>query len=288
MKMKKLVSVVLATTMMMGVVGCSSSTSDSADKLEQIKEAGKIVLGTSPDFPPSEFYILDENGEKQIVGSDISLAQAIADEIGVELEIKATDFNGVLANVQSGAVDMAISGFAQTEERKKVMQFSDGYQRDDSEDYQGILTTKEIAEKYKTLDEFKDANLTIAAQAGSIQYEMALKLTDESNIKQYGTIDAAALALDAGDIDAVIISSNSGEPMLDTFTDMTILPKDGFDLDPDAMYSTNVIGFPLGDEYQSLIDLCNEVIAEARENGDLENWVTEAKELSAQAIEVEE
>lgn len=288
MKMKKLVSVVLATTMMMGVVGCSSSTSDSADKLEQIKEAGKIVLGTSPDFPPSEFYILDENGEKQIVGSDISLAQAIADEIGVELEIKATDFNGVLANVQSGTVDMAISGFAQTEERKKVMQFSDGYQRDDSEDYQGILTTKEIAEKYKTLDEFKDANLTIAAQAGSIQYEMALKLTDESNIKQYGTIDAAALALDAGDIDAVIISSNSGEPMLDTFTDMTILPKDGFDLDPDAMYSTNVIGFPLGDEYQSLIDLCNEVIAEARENGDLENWVTEAKELSAQAIEVEE
>lgn len=288
MKMKKLVSVVLATTMMIGVAGCSSSTSDSADKLEQIKEAGKIVLGTSPDFPPSEFYILDENGEKQIVGSDISLAQAIADEIGVELEIKATDFNGVLANVQSGAVDMAISGFAQTEERKKVMQFSDGYQRDDSEDYQGILTTKEIAEKYKTLDEFKDANLTIAAQAGSIQYEMALKLTDESNIKQYGTIDAAALALDAGDIDAVIISSNSGEPMLDTFTDMTILPKDGFDLDPDAMYSTNVIGFPLGDEYQSLIDLCNEVIAEARENGDLENWVTEAKELSAQAIEVEE
>lgn len=288
MKMKKIVSVVLATTMMMGVVGCSSSTSDSADKLEQIKEAGKIVLGTSPDFPPSEFYILDENGEKQIVGSDISLAQAIADEIGVELEIKATDFNGVLANVQSGTVDMAISGFAQTEERKKVMQFSDGYQREDSEDYQGILTTKEIAEKYKTLDEFKDANLTIAAQAGSIQYEMALKLTDESNIKQYGTIDAAALALDAGDIDAVIISSNSGEPMLDTFTDMTILPKDGFDLDPDAMYSTNVIGFPLGDEYQSLIDLCNEVIAEARENGDLENWVTEAKELSAQAIEVEE
>lgn len=94
MKMKKLVSVVLATTMMIGVAGCSSTTSGSADKLEQIKEAGKIVLGTSPDFPPSEFYILDENGEKQIVGSDISLAQAIADEIGVELEIKATDFNG--------------------------------------------------------------------------------------------------------------------------------------------------------------------------------------------------
>ena len=273
MKMKKLVSVVLATTMMIGVAGCSSTTSGSADKLEQIKEAGKIVLGTSPDFPPNEFYILDENGEN---------------EIGVELEIKATDFNGVLANVQSGSVDMAISGFAQTEERKQVMQFSEGYQREDSEDYQGILTTKENAEKYKTLEEFKAANLTIAAQSGSIQYELAMKLTDEANIKQYGTTDASALALDAGDIDAVIVSSNSALPMLDTFTDLTLLPKDEFDLDPDAMYSTNVIGFPLGDEYQSLIDLCNDVIEKARENGDLEKWVTEAKELSAQAVEVEE
>ena len=281
MKIKKLVSVVLATTMMIGVAGCSSTTSGSADKLEQIKEAGKIVLGTSPDFPPNEFYILDENGEKQI-------AQAIADEIGVELEIKATDFNGVLANVQSGSVDMAISGFAQTEERKQVMQFSEGYQREDSEDYQGILTTKENAEKYKTLEEFKAANLTIAAQSGSIQYELAMKLTDEANIKQYGTTDASALALDAGDIDAVIVSSNSASPMLDTFTDLILLSKDGFDLDPEAMYSTNVIGFPLGDEYQSLIDLCNDVIEKARENGDLEKWVTEAKELSAQAVEVEE
>ena len=144
--MKKILSIALAAAMMAGMTGCSSGQAE-ADKLEQIKEAGKIVLGTSPDFPPNEFYILDENGEKQIVGSDIALGQAIADEIGVELEIKPTDFNGVLANVQSGTVDMAISGFAQTEERKQVMQFSDGYQRDDSDDYQGILTTKENAEK---------------------------------------------------------------------------------------------------------------------------------------------
>ena len=285
--MKKILSIALAAAMMAGMTGCSSGQAE-ADKLAQIKEAGKIVLGTSPDFPPNEFYILDENGEKQIVGSDIALGQAIADEIGVELEIKPTDFNGVLANVQSGTVDMAISGFAQTEERKQVMQFSDGYQRDDSDDYQGILTTKENAEKYKTLDEFKEANLTIAAQAGSIQYELAMKLTEEGNIKQYGTIDASALALDAGDIDAVIVSSNSALPMLETFTNLTVLPRDGFDLDPEQMYSTNVIGFPLGEEYESLIELCNEVIATARENGDLENWVTEAKALSAQAVDVEE
>lgn len=282
--MKKLLKLALAGAMAVSLVGCGSK-GETQDKLEQIKAAGKIVMGTSPDFPPSEFYMLDENGQKQIVGTDISLGQAIADEIGVKLEIKATDFNGVLANIQAGSVDMGISGFAQTDERAKVMQFSTGYQRETSDGYQGLLVTKATAEKYKTLEEFKAAKLTIAAQAGSIQYEMAMKLTDEKNIKQYGTTDASALALNSGDVDAVVVSTSSAEPMLTTFPDLTILPQDEFDLDAEGKYSTNVIGFPLGDEYKSLIEVANKVINEAKANGDLEKWANEAQEKSVNAID---
>ena len=90
-------------------------------------------------------------------------------------------------------------------------------------------------------------------------------------------MDALALALNAGDIDAVIVSTESAEPMLETFADLVILPQDGFDLDPEDMYSTNVIGFPLGEEYASLIDVCNQVIEEAREAGLLDKWVEDAK-----------
>lgn len=285
--MKKLSQIIIAGTLALSMVGCSNQdTSTSQDILSQIKEEGKITMATSPDFAPSEFYIAGEDGSKKIVGSDIALGQAIADEIGVELEIKATDFNGVLANIQTASVDMGISGFAQTEERKQVMQFSDGYSREDDEGYQGILTTKETAAKYATLDDFKAANLSLAAQSGSIQYEMALKLTDnEKNIKQYGTTDAAALALNAGDVDAMIVSTSSAEPMLDTFPNFVILPQDGFDLDPEKMYSTNVIGFPLGEEYQSLIDLCNDVIKEAKESGKIDEWIKTAKEQSKDQIE---
>lgn len=282
--MKKLLTTVLALVLMVSLVGCGSS-GDKKDKLEQIKEAGKIVLGTSPDFPPSEFYILDEKGNKQIVGSDIALGKAIAEEIGVELEIRATDFNGVLANLQSGQIDLGISGFAATEERKQAMQFSEGYQRESDDGYQGLLVKKSTADKYKTLDELKAANIKIGAQSASIQYEMAAKLTKEANIKQLGTMDALALALNAGDIDAVVVSTSSAEPMLETFTDFVILPQDGFDLDVEKMYSTNVIGFPLGDEYKSLVDLSNKVIKEARESGNLDKWVKEAKELQSKAIE---
>lgn len=253
-----------------------SGAKQGQDVLEKIKEQGYINMGTSPDFPPNEFYILNEKKEKEIVGSDIALGQAIADKIGVELKIVPTDFNSVLANIQAGQVDMGISGFAMTEERKKSMQFSEGYDRNTEDGYQGILTTKEIADKYKTLEEFKKAELLIGAQAASVQMEMALKLTKQANTKQLASMDALAFALNAGDIDAVVVSTESAKPMLTSFPEFVILPKETFDLDPESMYSTSVIGFPLGDEYQALIEVVNEVIKESRESGDLEKWVADA------------
>lgn len=284
--LKKVSALALAAVLTLGT-GLLAGCNQQEDVLEEIKKKGSLTMATSPDFPPFEFYVLDKDGKKQIVGSDIALGQAIADKIGVELDIKVSDFKGVLANVQGGQADMAISGFAKTEERMQAMQFSEGYQRSSSNGFQGLLTTKEKAatDAFKDLNSIKEAKLNIGAQAASIQYEMAGKLTDQANIKQLGTMEALALALNAGDLDAVVVSTDSAEPMLETFPDFVILPQDGFDLDPENMYSTNVIGFPLGEEYQSLIDLANEVIKEARKSGDLEKWNNEAKALIGQAVE---
>jgi ABC-type amino acid transport substrate-binding protein len=284
--LKKVSALALAAVLTLGT-GLLAGCNQQEDVLEEIKKKGSLTMATSPDFPPFEFYVLDKDGKKQIVGSDIALGQAIADKIGVELDIKVSDFKGVLANVQGGQADIAISGFAKTEERMQAMQFSEGYQRSSSNGFQGILTTKEKAatDAFKDLDSIKEAKLNIGAQAASIQHEMAGKLTDQAKIKQLGTMEALALALNAGDLDAVVVSTDSAEPMLETFPDFVILPQDGFDLDPENMYSTNVIGFPLGEEYQSLIDLANEVIKEARESGDLEKWNNEAKALIGQAVE---
>ena len=106
--MKKIISLILSSALIFTFVGCGEkSSSGEKDKLAEIKEKGSISMATSPDFAPNEFYIIDEKGNKQIIGSDISLAQAIADKIGVKLEIKATDFNGALLNVQSGEADMS-------------------------------------------------------------------------------------------------------------------------------------------------------------------------------------
>lgn len=289
MKTKNKLSVfsMLALLFSFVLVACGDKQagSSSGDKLEDIKAAGELTIGTSPDYPPLEFYVLDENGERQIAGSDITLAQAIADEIGVDLDIRATDFNGVIANIQSGSVDMGISGFTFTEQRAEVMNFSEGYLQESSLGYQGLMMQKEMAEKFDSLEDIEEADLTLGAQGGSIQFELAASLTNEANIKQYGTLDVGLAALNEGDIDGMVVSTSSAEPMLKTFPNLMILPQADFDLDPEQLYSTNVIAFPKGEEYQSLIELANKVIAENKENGNLEKWHTEAVNLSKDAIE---
>ncbi len=267
------------------LVACGGAKNSGQDAVERIQADGELMIGTSPDYPPMEFYVLDENRERQIVGSDIALAQAIADELGVALEITPTDFNGVMANVQSGSVDMGISGFTWTEARDEVMQFSEGYLQETTLGYQGVMMQEDLAQEFDSLEEIAEADLTIGAQVGSIQFELAQLFTEPTDVKQYGTLDVGLAALNEGDIDAMVVSTSSAAPMLDTFPNLTILPQEDFDLDPDKKYSTNAIAFPLGEEYESLIEVANQVIRESKENGDIEKWHEEALAISEKSNE---
>lgn len=273
------------------LVACGSAeetteaSSEGNDKLAEVVEKGELNVGIAPGFPPYEFYVLDENGDLQIAGSDTDLAQAIADELGVDLVYTATDFNGVIANIQSGTVDMGISGFTYTDKRAEVMQFSKGYLQEASGGYQGLMVHEDLVDAFTNLDEIKEAGLVLGAQGGSIQYELAQSLTDASNVKQYATLDVGLAALNEGDIEAMVVSTTSAEPMLITFPDLAILPQEAFDLDPERVYSTNVIAFPLGAEYESLIEVANEVIEENKANGNIAKWHEEATALSREAVE---
>lgn len=142
-----------------------------------------------------------------------------------------------------------------------------------------------FAGQYNSLEEIEEAGLVLGAQGGSIQHELAQGLTESENIKLYSTLDVGLAALNEGDIDGMIVQTSSAEPMLTTFPNLTILPKDSFDLDPERMYSTNVIAFPLGEEYASLIELVDEVIQENIDNGNIEKWQAENVELSHKAVE---
>lgn len=88
---------------------------------------GKLTIATSPDFAPYEFYAIGEDGTPTLAGFDMALAQYIADDLGLELEIVTVDFDGVLSELQTKSVDLGMAGLSPDPKRESIMAFSDLY-----------------------------------------------------------------------------------------------------------------------------------------------------------------
>ena len=122
--MKKLLLFITSIITVVTLTACSSSS--TKNKLQEVKEKNKIVLGVSPDYPPYEF-LTTENGNKKVVGADIYLAEQVSKKLGVQVEIQQMAFDSLIAALNANKVDMVISGVNPTEERKKAVDFSDVY-----------------------------------------------------------------------------------------------------------------------------------------------------------------
>ena len=266
-KMKKLFCAALAAAMLMATMsGCGSSQ----NRLEKILESGKLVLATSPDFAPLEFEDLS-SGEAQYVGSDIELAKYIAEKLGVELEISAMDFSAVQAAIPSGQADIAISGFARTEERAQNMELPTPFNITE-DGGQTVLVAKGQGANYTTAEDF--SGLQIGAQNGSLQYNLvSSQLPDDVEIVPVGSLNDGVLMLETGKIDALASDLSNAELLLES--------HDGIET-TDFMfeYSSegNVAAVKKGET--ELIEAVNEIIEEVNELGLYEQWKDEATELA--------
>ena len=122
--MKKLLLFITSIITVVTLTACSSSS--TKNKIQEVKDKNKIVLGVSPDYPPYEF-LTTENGNKKVVGADIYLAEQVAKKLGVQVEIQQMAFDSLIAALNANKIDMVISGVNPTEERKKAVDFSDVY-----------------------------------------------------------------------------------------------------------------------------------------------------------------
>ncbi len=266
-KMKKLFCAALAAAMLMATMsGCGSSQ----NRLEKIKESGKLVLATSPDFAPLEFEDLS-SGEAQYVGSDIELAKYIAEKLGVELEISAMDFSAVQAAIPSGQADIAISGFARTEERAQNMELSTPFNITE-DGGQTVLVAKGQGANYTAAEDF--SGLQIGAQNGSLQYNLvSSQLPEDVEIVPVGSLNDGVLMLETGKIDALASDLSNAELLLES--------HDGIET-TDFMfeYSSegNVAAVKKGET--ELIEAVNEIIEEVNELGLYDQWKDEATELA--------
>ena len=205
--LKKLTAVAAVATIAISMIGCgaantssSSSASGSASEsvLEKIKKDGKLVVGTSADYPPYEFHATVDGNDK-IVGFDMDIAQEVADDLGVELEIKDMDFDGLLVALQANKVDMVFAGMTPTEERKENADFSDIYYE---ATHRFILRSGEEA-SVKSFDDLKGKK--IGVQKGSIQEGIAKDNFDEADIKSLAKVTDLILDLKNNKVDAILV-----------------------------------------------------------------------------------
>lgn len=186
-----------------------SCADEAMSRYEVIKTEKKLVLGTSADYPPYEFHIRKE-GKDEIVGFDVEIARTIAKDMGADLVIRDMDFDGLLAALVSGSVDIVLAGMTPTKERRQNVDFSDIYYTAE----QGIIIKKSDATKYgASAATLKDS--LIGAQRGSIQVGIAKKeikgvSEDEmekahSQIKELPKLPDLIMELKSGNIDAVIV-----------------------------------------------------------------------------------
>lgn len=150
--MKKAIALLLVLVTLLSLTACAGKEDTASSALDQIKQKGELVVGTSADYPPYEFHT-EVDGKDTIVGFDMEIAQAIADKLGVSLKIVDMSFDNLLMSLANDEFDLVIAGLSADEERRKTTDFSDPY----LEAKNLILVRAEDADKYASLDDLKGA-----------------------------------------------------------------------------------------------------------------------------------
>lgn len=245
----------------------SACTNDNkyANKLEEIKAKGTIVLGTSADYPPYEFH-KEINGKDTIVGFDIEVAQQIANDLGVKLVIKDMKFEGLLAALTTGNVDFVIASMTPTPDREKNVDFSTIYYTA----VQGIIVRTNDVNKFTTIDSLQGQ--TIGVQKGTIQQELAEELFDINKIKGLGKISDLVLELKNNKIDALIVELPVANAYASKHTDLSLT-----NIQVGKVDGGSAVAVKKGNT--ELVDAINTTLERLRNEKLIDQYVTEANDL---------
>ncbi len=265
-KMTKLFCIVLVVALALTLGACGKK-SESMTVVE-----GKLTVATSPDFAPYEFYAIDADGNPQLAGFDIALAQYIADYLKLELEIIPMDFDGVLMELANGAVDLGVAGLSPDPARADAMDFSDIYY----EGGQSFVTVQDKADLFPTLADANKAEYSIGAQNGSIQMDLANENTPDADIIALTKVTDIIQELLAGSLDGAFIETAVAVNYAKNYPDLAVI------LDVPYESEGSAVGVIKGNE--ALLKGVNEAIAAALADGSMDKFVAEANELSTGEI----
>ena len=254
------IALVAVLSLTLALAGCKDTKYATPD---DIKASGKLIVTTSPDFPPFENLV-----DGKIVGWDIDVANIFAEKLGVQLEILSCEFDSVLSNVQTGNAHIGMAGISYSPARDKQVDFTapvfDSTQVIMVKSGSSIKSGADLAGK------------TVGAQAGTVGYAIAsLDPNWEADIgapasaRSYTSGAVAVQDLEAGRIDAVILDILPATQIAAQYSDIVVLS--------DSPVFSDSYCFAVGEGNKELVDYLNQIIAELKEDGTLEKltakWV---------------
>lgn len=251
--MKKIFSLLLIAFILFGCSNSGTSdTTETKDLLTQIKEKGVMTVATEGDWSP---YTYHDEKTNELVGFDVELGKFIADKLGVNVEFKETDWDSILAGVQSGTFDLGINGITYSDKRAESFNFSEPYLYD-----QTVLI---VLESNTDINSFEDINGKVNTNSpGSSYAEMA---------EEYGatnsyitTFSDTIQLLTRGDADCTINS-------LSVYNDYIREKGDsaGIKIVDKTEPEKTVIASKKDDSTNTLIEEVNKILDELREDGTL-------------------
>lgn len=245
-----------------------AAASEAATEIDTVAD-GKLTVATSPDFAPYEFYAIGADGTPELAGFDMELAKYIADYLGLELEVITVDFGGVLSELQTKSVDLGMAGLSPDPKREGIMDFSDIYYTGG----QSLVTIKANADKFNTFEAINKSDVSVGAQTGSIQMDLANTNSPDADIIALPKVTDIISELLAGKMDAAYIETDVAKSYQKNYPDLEIV------MDVPYEQEGSSIGVSKGNE--ALLAGVNEAIAAAKADGSLEKFIAEANELAS-------
>lgn len=226
----------------------NGDNAETEGKLAAVKAAGKLVMATSPDFPPFE------NLEgTEIVGIEVDMLKTIAEKLGVELDMQTMDFDSVLTGVAAGKYDVGVSGITANEDRKKNMLFTDPY----CMAAQAIVVVEGSPIASKADLEGKKISVQTGTTADTFCRESGY------DVSSFAANPDAQLALVQGKVDAWVIDDLTAADMVATYNEANetklVVLSEPMTVEPYGL------AFAFGSE--DLVEEINKIIAEMVEDG---------------------
>ena len=267
--MKKITALMLSSAMMLSLAACGGSASTdtasseaasseaasseeaaSADAAELTTvTAGKLTMFTNAAFPPYE--MTTDSGDFE--GIDVEVAGAIAEKLGLELQVDDMDFDAALLAAQNGKSDIVMAGVTVTDERQKVMDFSDTY----AEGIQSIIVPEDS--DIASADDL--TGKAIGTQRGTTGYIYCTDDFGEDNVIAYDDGLTAVQALNNGQVDAVVIDNAPAKSFVEANPGLKIL---------DTAYAQEDYAIGVAKGNTALLDAINSALEELQADGTLQ------------------